>query len=131
MRIPDVVTLVGENPAAHGAFDAPLNERRTVYTVVRSVGMQEAYQAMANGLHPSIVFTITDATDYLGEKIAEFHGKLYRVVRTYQKGFCIELTCEDITIDNAIAHENRESADAGRGVTGYAWLRPEASDGIS
>lgn len=125
MRIPDVVTLVGENPAAHGVFDAPLEERRTVYAVVRSVGMQEVYQAMANGLHPSLVFKIADATDYIGEKIAEFHGKLYRIVRTYQTGFGIELTCEEITIDSATAHGNRESDIVGRGVVGYAWLRPE------
>lgn len=106
MRTPDVITLVGENPAAHGVFDAPDTESRTVYVSVRSVGMNEAYQAMANGLHPTVVFRLSDSADYHGEKICLFHDKQYRVVRTYQTGFGIELTCEEITIDRAIMEGN-------------------------
>ena len=123
MRIPDIVTLIGENPTAHGVFDPPLHERRNVFTIVRSVGMNEAYQAMANGLHPTLVFKIADFADYQGEKIAEFHGKLFRVVRTYQAGLAVELTCEEITIDKAAVEENAYSDLVDRAVVGYAWLR--------
>jgi hypothetical protein len=106
MRTPDVIVLVGENPAAHGVFDAPDTESRTIYVSVRSVGMNEAYQAMANGLHPTVVFRLSDSADYHGEKICLFRGKQYRVVRTYQTGFGIELTCEEIAIDRAIMEGN-------------------------
>lgn len=99
MRTPDVITLVGETPAAHGVFSAPAVSERKVYCSVRSVGMQEAYQAMANGLHPTYVFAISDFKDYEGEKILRFHGKNFRVIRTYRTGFGIELTCSEATID--------------------------------
>ena len=68
--------------------------------------MNEAYHAMANGIHPTVVFRHYHSADYHGEKICLFHDKQYRVVRTYQTGFGIELTCEEITIDRAIMEGN-------------------------
>jgi len=99
----DICYLVAENPAAHGIFDAPDETARMVLCTVRSVGQQEFYRAMANGLHPDIVFDMP-AVNYAGEKILLWarDGKTrqrYRVIRTYQDADKIELTCEEATID--------------------------------
>lgn len=101
-KMPDLITFVSESPQAHGVADRPDLHGRDVCVLVRSVGMNEAYQAMANGLNPSLVFELRDAADYNGEKILEYHGDQMRVVRTYQTGRGIELTCEKIGIDAAI-----------------------------
>ncbi len=97
--IPDIVTLVREDPRAHGVKDKPSLIKRQVRCFARSVGMQERYQAMANGLNPSIVLELRTAADYCGEKIAIYKGKQLRVVRTYQTGRGIELTVEEEKID--------------------------------
>lgn len=95
----DELKLIGENPAAHGVFEQYAPTERTVFCTVRSVGMSEAYQALANGLKPQFVFVLSDYADYEGEKICEYHGTRYRIVRTYRQNQGIELTAEEITID--------------------------------
>jgi hypothetical protein len=45
------------------------------------------------------VFTLADYAEYQGEKICEFEGQRYRVIRTYETGGAIELTCEEATVD--------------------------------
>lgn len=95
----DVLTLIGENPAEHGIFDKPAETQRTVFCTVRSVGYQEYYRAMENGLRPTFVFALADYAEYRGEKICSFNGTRYRVIRTYQTGGAIELTAEEVTVD--------------------------------
>ena len=99
MMFRDVITLVAENPAAHGVLDDVTETQKQVFCSVRSVGMTEAYQAMSNGLHPQFVFILSDYADYDGEKVAIYNGKRYRVIRTYRQNQGIELTCEEATID--------------------------------
>lgn len=95
----DVISLIAENPAAHGVFDQTTETPKQVYCSVKSVGMNEAYQAMSNGLHPQFVFVLSDYADYNGEKIVTYNGKRYQVIRTYRNNQSIELTCEEATID--------------------------------
>lgn len=99
MLFRDVMTLIREDPGAHGVTDKPTETERTVYCTVRSVGMTEAYQALANGLHPQFVFTLSDYADYDGEKICAYNGARYRIVRTYRNNQSIELTVEEVTVD--------------------------------
>lgn len=94
-----VIKLIGEDPAAHGIFDAPKETERTVYCIIRSVGYSEYYRAMDHDLSPSFVFRLADYAEYKGEKICVFEGKRYRVVRTYVDGTAIELTVEEATVD--------------------------------
>ena len=54
---------------------------------------------MENNLFPTLVFTLADYAEYKGEKICEYAGKVYRIVRTYQTGGAIELTVEEVTVD--------------------------------
>lgn len=91
----DVIYLIAETPGAHGFFDKPTYTERMVYCTVSSVGRTEYYQAHVQGLEPTVVFTLTEAGDYDGERILRWNGRVYRVIRTYVDGLGIELTCEE------------------------------------
>lgn len=67
-------------------YDAYLNEHitttsRMVYVQPRSVYNSEFYNASILGLHPSITLTLANREDYEGEKMVEFEGKVYSVIR--------------------------------------------------
>lgn len=95
----DTIKLVGESPAAHGVFDTPTETQTEVFCTVQSVGFREFYQAKSAGLEPDIVFNLTNAEDYGGEKIVLWNSTRYRVIRTYLNGMGIDITCEKITND--------------------------------
>ena len=87
--------LISENPAAHGVLDAPQETVRTVYCNVRSVGMQEAYQAMATGLNPEMRFFLPHHFEYNNEKLCEYEGVRYRIIRSYiNENDGVELTVQ-------------------------------------
>ncbi len=52
-----------------------------VYVNQRSVYSSEYYQAAQVGLHPSITLEISNREDYHNEKLVQFEGKMYDVVR--------------------------------------------------
>lgn len=79
------ITLLGEDPKAHGVFDAPTETGIEVYVEAISVSQNEFYKAMQNGLEPEIVFMLTDYGDYNGEKVFLYGEERYRVIRTYIK----------------------------------------------
>ena len=54
---------------------------------------------MANDIRPSYVFRLADYLEYKGEKVCEFEGKRYSIVRTYEDGAQIDLTVEEATVD--------------------------------
>lgn len=69
----------------------------SVYVMPRGVYNAEFYNAAQAGLHPSITFEITNRADYHGEKVIEWEGKDYNVIRTdwtAQKDR-ISLICEE------------------------------------
>ena len=70
---------------------------RIVYAMPRSVYSNEYYNAAQNGLHPSIVFEIANRADYDGQRLLEWQGKLYNVIRTDWNGQRdkISLICEE------------------------------------
>jgi len=74
----------------------PVEMRTTILCSVKSAGRTEFYSGYADGLQPEYVFTV-HAYEYSGERIVEFEGKRYRVIRTYQTGTEeIELTAERV-----------------------------------
>ena len=79
----DTVTLLGEHPGAHGVFDAPELTRRTLYCEVKSVSQTEVYQARATGLNPEYRLVLTHSFEYRGEKLCEFRGVTWEIIRTY------------------------------------------------
>lgn len=80
-----VITLIGEDPSAHGVFDVPDNIQNEVFAEVMSASQNEFYRARENGLEPELVFKLTDYGDYNGEKILVYDDKRWRVIRTYIK----------------------------------------------
>lgn len=99
----DVCYLAAEDPAAHGIFQKRTETSRMVFCTVRSVGMSEFYRAKENGLEPTVVFRMP-WINYAGEKVVLWTPgsaqERFRVVRTYQDGDMIELTCAPATIDS-------------------------------
>lgn len=74
-------------------------ERRTVYAGEYSVGMTEVYQGMAVGFKPEVKFRLENWLDYHGEEKVEYtpfgatEPVTLRVLRTYNSGDALELTC--------------------------------------
>ena len=104
----DVLTLVSESPGDHGIFEEHTETKRDVFCQVRSVSRAEWYQAKSNSLHPEFVFRISDKADYENEKICEYHGTRYRIIRAavvislhddMTDGQMVDLTVERITVD--------------------------------
>lgn len=93
----DVVDLVKESPKAHGVFEQITETKRTVFCSVRSIGMQEAYQAKATGMNPELKIVLAHDFEYEGESECEFHNVRYKIIRTYAtETDGIELTIERI-----------------------------------
>lgn len=85
-------------------YDKYLNERiertrRMVYVQPKSVYNSEFYNASILGLHPSITLTLANREDYQGEKLVEFEGKTYSVIRADWKAQrdSIDLVLEEKT----------------------------------
>lgn len=55
---------------------------RQVFATPRGVYNAEFYNAAQAGLHPSITFELTNRADYDFEKLVEYEGELYNVIRT-------------------------------------------------
>ena len=90
----DVITLIAENPSPHGILEGATETERTVYCTVSSVGMNETYTALAQGLRPEYRFILHDF-EYNAEERLRFHDVEYRVIRAYVNGNDeVELTCE-------------------------------------
>lgn len=93
----DTVDLIGESPKAHGVFDAPTLTARTVYCEVKSISQNEAYQARAIGLNPEYKLILSHSFEYNGEKLCDFRGIRYSIIRTYMnENDGIELTVQRV-----------------------------------
>lgn len=90
----DIITLISDDPKAHGVFSEHGEIVRDVFAEVKSVGMKETYTALSQGLSPAFTFVLQLAEDYADEREILFHGERYRVIRTYRNGDGIEITVE-------------------------------------
>ena len=92
------VTLIGEIPEAHGVGVNPAETRKKVFCTFKSIGMTEAYQAMAIGLNPEMKVVLAHDFEYGGQKMCEVDGRRYRILRTYvTEADGIELTIQPVT----------------------------------
>lgn len=89
------IYLINQDPDPHGFTDPVEETMRMAYVTVRSVGHTEYYEAMTQGLRPTLVFRINNFLDYNGERYLEYRRLRYRVIRTYRAGMTIELTVEE------------------------------------
>lgn len=104
MQHDDVCYLVAESPEAHGIFDPPEETPRMVYCTIKSVGQREFYLSKDHRLNPTIIFVLSDAIEYQGEKIVLWAARdgvqrRYGVVRTYTAKDGFEIYCEEATVD--------------------------------
>ena len=79
----NVVDLITVSPEAAGVGTEPEEVKRTVYCTIKSIGMQEAYQAMGIGLNPELKVCLAHDFEYGGERLCEIAGVRYRILRTY------------------------------------------------
>jgi hypothetical protein len=79
----NVVDLITVSPEAAGVGTEPEEVKRTVPCVIKSIGMQEAYQAMGIGLNPELKVVLAHDFEYMGERICEIGTQRYRILRTY------------------------------------------------
>ena len=64
---------------------------RTVFCRVASIGMKEFYEASARDFFPEMKFILTDYLDYDNERLVEYNGQRYTVLRTYRTGQELEI----------------------------------------
>ena len=90
-----MITLISDIPEARGRFEDHSEIGRVVYCTVKSVGMREAYEAMSHGFRPEWVFVLTHSFEYNGERVCEYNGIRYNIIRTYvNEADGIEITVE-------------------------------------
>ena len=94
----NVVDLIAVSPEASGVGTEPTETKRTVYCTVKSIGMQEAYQAMGIGLNPELKVVLAHDFEYGGESLCELSGQRYKILRTYiTETDGIELTLQRVS----------------------------------
>ena len=79
-----VATLKGEPTVTYDEYgnEVITYQDTEVYVMPRGVYQAEFYNAAQAGLHPSITFVLTNREDYHGERLLEFEGRLYNIIRT-------------------------------------------------
>jgi len=76
-------------------YPTQTNTDTEVWANVKSATRAEFYAANANGINVSMMFEV-HAEDWDNQTQVVYDGKVYDIVRTYQKGFgIVELTCSD------------------------------------
>ena len=94
----DVIELVKETPGENSMGDSITTlEYREIFANEKGIRQSEFYQAMANGLKPSLMYEISKF-DYEGEKQIRVDGdRFYNIIRTYPtKNENLELVCEGL-----------------------------------
>lgn len=79
----DVIDLIAEVYSKNDLGVVSASEsKRTVFCSSRSVSRADFYAADQAGLALSHVF-VTDPVNYNGERLLEYHGERFAIVRTY------------------------------------------------
>lgn len=81
-----VCKLIKETINGRDQFGNPIVERteREVFCQAYSVNRSEFYSAANAGLNPQVVIRLSDYLEYDNEKLVEYEGELYSVIRTYR-----------------------------------------------
>lgn len=65
--------------------------KKDVFVKPKSIRMKEFYQAAEVGLKPEFTLVLADYYDYSGEKLVEYEGKMFDIIRTYRVDDRLEL----------------------------------------
>lgn len=79
----DVCDLITVSPEAAGVGTERTETSRTVFCTIKSIGQQEAYLAMGQGLNPELKVVLAHDFEYEGEGLCEIGGVRYQILRTY------------------------------------------------
>lgn len=94
-----IATLKEQTTSGFDSYGNPIRTttERMVYVQPRSVYQSEFYNAAQLGLKPSLSLHLTNRADYSGEKLLEFEGREYIVIRADWTGQRdgITLVCEE------------------------------------
>ncbi len=87
-------------------------EARVVYVQPRGVYSSEFYNAAQLGLKPSITLILANREDYQGEKVLEYEGVLYNVIRVdwNAQRDALSLVCEERAGDFNPGEESESGA---------------------
>ena len=79
-----IATLKGEPTSTYDEYgnEVITYKDTQVYVMPKGVYQAEYYNAGQLGIHPSITFVLTNKADYNGERLIEWEGKSYNVIRT-------------------------------------------------
>lgn len=79
-----IATLKGEPTTTYDEYgnEVITYQGTEVFVMPRGVYSAEFYNAAQAGLHPTITFVLANREDYNGERLIEFEGKSYNVIRT-------------------------------------------------
>ncbi len=67
------------------------DSEREVFCRMASIGQREYYEAQAVDVYPECKFILADYLDYDNERLCEYDGQRYRVLRTYRTGLELEI----------------------------------------
>ena len=94
-----IATLKGEPTSTYDEYgnEVITYKDTQVYVMPKGVYQAEYYNAGQLGIHPSITFVLTNKADYNGERLIEWEGKSYNVIRTdwTAQRDSISLICEE------------------------------------
>lgn len=97
----DVAKLIAYGNSEFDEYgnESIIDEKREVFVQPRGVYASEFYNAAQLGLKPSITFEMSLRDDYHGEKVVEYKGNYYTVVRVdwNAQRDKISLICEEKT----------------------------------
>ena len=95
----DIATLISYGASTFDEYgnESIVTDKTDVYVQPRGVYQSEYYNAAQVGLKPSITFEISKREDYNDEKVVEYHGKYYTVIRAdwNAQRDRISLVCEE------------------------------------
>ncbi len=91
-----ILKAYGEPTYDGAGNEVPSITETEVFVQPRGVYQSEFYNAAQAGLHPSVTFEITNKADYAGQRVINWEGEDYNVIRTDWDGQrdAIRLICE-------------------------------------
>lgn len=87
-------------------------EKTEVFVQPRSVYQSEFYNAAQVGLKPSLTLVLANREDYNGQKVVEYEGKDYEIIRTdwNAQRDTLALVCEE-KVKNGIGEPEPEEGE--------------------
>lgn len=90
----EVIYLVSNTRTKNEVGDLIESEEKKMrFAKVKSIGLNEFYQAQAQGFKPEVKFVLADYLDYENQEEVIFSGFKYKVMRTFRSGNEIEIVC--------------------------------------